>query len=465
MTLAQLGIPETYCPAKHRFPTRMFPAEKPGEYEPHRIRKVVSTNGSGPAPAPTSAPSASAPEQPPKDDVEMKDAGASAAPAAPPAGEETSEGAEKPATEPVPEVIYEEDVTSDEGAVYPIQNGRIVNRNALFALFQHIYNLLSPPLHTPILIVSEPAWTPIDRDEITRFVFEHFNTPAFSFVDAAFSAAWGYGVKDAVVVDVGKSKADVTAIIDYRIQDHGRGIALQGCGGDAMTDRLFELLGPKGFSREMCEQLKRSDIAEILPPGTHLPGAAATARQSNPSDPPAADSSNGDSAPTEGSTENNGEEEGVLDVAAIVSGNTSEYLANMEKDKSVAKKAGAADPKLPNAQKERATFQFEEFVEMEDEAQAGGPKRYKRNIREIPVGIERFLAATPRQKAGPLLSNGILEDLAAQIHYTINSCHASKRSDLWNSLIIVGAGTRVRGRFPPEFTYIPSLISGHLLIT
>jgi actin-related protein 9 len=124
----------------------------------------------------------------------------------------------------------------------------------------------------------------------------------------------------------------------------------------------------------------------------------------------------------------------------------------MEKDKSTGKKV---DPKQPNAQKERASFQFEEFVEMENDAQAGGSKRYKRNVREITVGVERFLAATPRQNAGPLLSNGILDDIASQVQYAINSCPNDKRNELWSNLMIVGAGSRVRGKFPQfEFFFI-----------
>src|ERR1700712_1297260 len=104
-----------------------------------------------------------------------------------------------------------------------------------------------------------------------------------------------------------------------------------------MTDRLVELLGPKGFTREMCEQLKRSNITEIVPPGTPLPGAAATARQgANPATAASTGADGNDAGPrgpgegTQTGTETNGDEdEGVLDVAAIVSGNTTEYLANM----------------------------------------------------------------------------------------------------------------------------------------
>jgi actin-related protein 9 len=450
MTLAQLGLPETFTPARFRFPTRMFPAQKEGEYEPYRIRErrheVKVSNGNG------------APKEAPKEDVEMKDAESAGQDGVNKAEGQGADGAEKTEekTQTIEEVLYEEDVTTEEGAVYPIQDGRIVDWPCFFALLTHIYNALSPPFHTPILMIAQPVWSARDRETITQFIFEKFKVPGFSLMDSALAACYGYGVQTATVIDVGKGKVDVTAVTDFAVNEHGRGIALQGCGGDAMTDRLLELLGPKRFTREMCEQLKRSNITEIVPPGTPLPGAAATARQgANPATAASTGADGNDAGPrgpgegTQTGTETNGDEdEGVLDVAAIVSGNTTEYLANMEKDKS-AKKGGAADPrsKLPNNKKEKATFQFEEFVPMEEESAASGSKRYMRHNREIEVGVERFLLTSPSQQVGDRLSSGILEDIATQIHHTILAVpDATKRSELWDSLIIVGCGSKVRGK-------------------
>ncbi|KAJ5950005.1 hypothetical protein N7454_001589 [Penicillium verhagenii] len=438
MTLAQLGLPETFTPARFRFPTRMFPGEKKGEFEPYKVRErkreVKVSND------------ANAPKAP---EVELKN-GEDAA-AAPQNGSNGTGEAEKP----VEQIYFEEDVSSEEGAIYPIRDGRIVDWPCFFALLTHIYNSLSPPFHTPILMVCQPVWSARDREAITQFVFEKFKVPGFSLMDAALAACYGFGVQTATVVDVGKSKVDVTAVTDFAVNEHGRGIALEGCGGDAMTDRLVELLGPKGFTREMCEQLKRSNIAEILPPGATVPGSAATSRQGvNPAAAASTGGANGSDTAvprgpgqgTQTGSDNNGEEdEGVLDVAAIVSGDTNEYLANMEKEKAANKKAGLdpKQPRLPNSKKEKATFQFEEFVQMEGE---NSSQRYIRNSREIELGVERFLLATPRQNTGHRLSNGILEDIATQIHHTILAVpDATKRSELWDSLVIVGCGSKVRG--------------------
>lgn len=384
---------------------------------------------------------------------------------------EQSNGEQKQET--VEEIFYEEDITTDEGAIYPLANGRIVDWPCFFALLTHIHNTLSPPFHTPILLIAEPVWTARDREAITQFVFEKFKTPAFTLMDSALAVCYGYGTSTATVVDVGKGKVDVTAVTDFLVNEHGRGIALEGCGGDYMTERFVEMLGSKGFTWEMCEQLKRSNITEILPPGTPLPGAAATARQGAN---PAASASTGaqdgqdgqasaENVPrgpgdgtqtgTEGgNAEGEEEEEGVLDVAAIVSGNTSEYLAQREKEKATSKKGSAAEQqaraaRLPNSKKEKATFQFEEFVPLQVDNDAGnGPGRFIRQTREIEIGVERFLSATPRSKAGDRLSSGILEDIATQIHHTILAVpDATKRSELWDSLIVVGNGSKIKGPF------------------
>lgn len=40
-TLAQLGLPESFTPAQHRFATRMFPAPDGKTWEPVKVKSVV----------------------------------------------------------------------------------------------------------------------------------------------------------------------------------------------------------------------------------------------------------------------------------------------------------------------------------------------------------------------------------------------------------------------------------------
>uniref|UniRef100_A0A093XHJ3 SWI/SNF and RSC complexes subunit arp9 n=1 Tax=Talaromyces marneffei PM1 TaxID=1077442 RepID=A0A093XHJ3_TALMA len=468
-----LGLPESFTPASHRFPTRMFPAEKKGEYEPFKIREKRKQ-------ATSTTDTTNEQEKPdvdmteaPKQEEGTETANGSTEEKKP---EETSnaapaEGTNENGTEASPEeaeakeeTLLEEDIVSDEGAIYPIQNGHIVDWPCFLALLEHVYNTLSPPFHTPILIISEPAWSARDREILTQFVFEKFKPPAFCLMDSALAACYAYGTITATVVDVGYGKANVTAVLEAAVQENGRGIALEGCGGETMTDRLEELLAPNGFTREMCEQLKRSNITEILPAGTPLPGtAAATSQNGNPATAAStgpSDTNNASKIPrgpgrgTQTENNENGEEdEGVLDVAAIVtSGNTNEFLAKREKEKAAAgSKKGGADAnkpnRLPNSKRETATFQFEEFARIEDSVQ------YVRQRRDVEVGPERFLVASPGKDRRERGSGGILEDLAAQIHHTILAVpDATKRSDLWDNLIVIGNGSRIRG-------FVPALLS------
>ena len=84
---------------------------------------------------------------------------------------------------------------------------------------------------------------------------------------------------------------------------------------------------------------------------------------------------------------------------------------------------------------------------MEADGNTAGAQRYIRHSREIEVGVERFLLATARQGVTDRITEGLLEDIATQIHYTILAVpDATKRSELWDSLIIVGCGSKVKGK-------------------
>ncbi|CAN9241336.1 unnamed protein product [Alternaria alternata] len=458
-TVAQLGLPESFTPARLRVRSRMFPAEKEGEFEPYKIRRKqdqpAATNGE------------------PKDE---------------------SQEEKKPA-EGDDEVVWEED-------------RKIVDWPCFFALITHTYNSLNPPFHTPILLITQPAWTPREHEKLTQFFFEKFKVPAFGLMDAALATTWAYGVHTATVIDVGKDKADITAVSEFIPHTQGRVISLEGCGGEAFTQGLLSKLKSKGLNRDMCEQLKRSPICELLPPGTPLPGPGDAPTKDAPTN-PAAVASTGATGPGPAAAASIGnvprgpgidtevgedtsleESEGVLDVASIVAGGKmSEYLAKKEKEKQEkanAKKKGGPAPtankpvRLPNSRLEKATFLYEDHAlldtlknmnlntqEMADAKGAldegpnrkgqengengdpasateangtgeSGPtgKRTGSIRREIEVGTERFMAD----------GDGTLEKIADAVHRAISSIdEVGKRSDLWEQLIVCGNGSKLRG--------------------
>ncbi|KAI5284790.1 Actin-like protein arp9 (SWI/SNF complex component arp9), partial [Ascosphaera acerosa] len=374
------------------------------------------------------------------------------------------------------QAVWQEDPTSEDGAVYPLRAGAIVDWPCFFALLTHIYNTLSPPFHTPVIMIAQPCWSLRDRELITQFVFEKFKVPAFCLVDAALAVCYAYGVTTATVVDVGYAKADVTAVVDSLVCEYGRGVALRGCGGDAATQRLHELLRSKGFSREMCEQLKRSNIAEVLATDIPMPGTDTAVRGRAAG----ASSGNGDGVPAPSvgeiiaggqqtlptqqgqSAADEDDDDGVLDVAAIVTGNTSEILAQKEREKAerlAAKKGGAGAAaldaaakaaRLPNAKKETNSFVFSEYVPVRDDNGVG--EHYVLRTQEVEVGQERFRALTPADDlSGPDAPMfGVLEAIAAQVHHTIMSVpDVSRRAELWDSIVIVGGGSKLRGESSP----------------
>src|ERR1700722_7953742 len=122
---------ESFRPARLHFPTRMFPAEKKGEFEPYKVRErrreAHSTNGAG-------------------TDVDMRDASAPAdkgetkvalqsTPKLRAADGVTVNNKEQNSKSLLPEeVVYEEDIVSMEGAIYPMQNGRIADWQCFFSL-------------------------------------------------------------------------------------------------------------------------------------------------------------------------------------------------------------------------------------------------------------------------------------------------------------------------------------------
>lgn len=408
------------------------------------------------------------------------------------------------------------------------------------AFLSHVYNLLSPSLnvHTPILLVAQPAWTAQDQENLTSFFFEKFKTPAFSIIDAACATLYSLGtLSTATIVDIGYQKVDVTAFVDFLPNLVGRTIALPNAGGDALTDQLLESLESKGWTKDMCEQLKKSHFCEILPPGVPLPGSGENGEQiSNP----AAAASTGATAsgPSVQITEAPArtedliddemdmgevkvvENDGVLDIASIVASDKArEILAQREREKTEkaaqrktakdlrdkeAAEAAARPIRLPNSKREKVRFRYEpkkqsladevietskpasvvEEVGENKEAQvpvnsAAPPQKptsedgkaaatdgtaavetaterrdrilaTKREERrkeregqvgnlgqkEIEVGTERFLAGS---KVLPLIADAV--------HRTISSVDdISKRGELWDSIVVVGNGSKVRGK-------------------
>ncbi|KAI0196881.1 actin-like ATPase domain-containing protein [Astrocystis sublimbata] len=349
-TLAQLGCSELTPPA-HRIPTRMFKDEDGEGYMPYHTYKRKKAD--------TAAP----PAHGAKDDDKWE---------------------------------YVEDRDSVEGAIYPMQGGRIVNMLAFLAFLEHVHAQLTTTYHnTPIVLMASPQWTRPDCEAIAQYIFEKTKTPALCLLNSAVASQYGLKWPSMTVVDIGFEKVDVTCIYDHNIVSHKDLGALcpqrEISGGEVFTQKLLSLLKDKDMTYEMAEQLKKSPICEVLPYAPEesdlmeLPTetramvpqdvamtgmeAPVVPEASKPAVAPEAEAENG---------EIQGEAEGVLDVANIVTtGNTREFLAKKEKEKAEkakAKKQGKGQEaeaaatklvRLPNNKRKTNTFHYED-LEHED---------------------------------------------------------------------------------------------------
>ncbi|KAI1466627.1 actin-like ATPase domain-containing protein [Daldinia caldariorum] len=371
-TMAQLGCNELTPPA-HRIPTRMFKDPESDEYTPYRIYKRKKTVASGSAEGGDKA------EKTEKADDQWE---------------------------------YVEDRDSVEGAIYPLQGGRIVNMPAFLAFLDHVHSLLTTTYHNiPIVLMASPRWTRPDCEAIARYVFEKTKTPALCLLHSAVAAQYGLKWPTMTVVDIGYEKVDVTCIHEYLIvSEKGLGYPnpeREISGGEVFTQKLLALLKDKGFNYEMAEQLKKSSLCEVLPyapdsdnlmelPTDDLPPTAAQAPNNapvstdpaKPVEPPKPATAFGGET-EDGIADGKENDEGVLDVANIVtSGNTREFLAKKEKEKAEkvkSKKQGkaqeaepaAAKPvRLPNSKRKTNVFHYEELVheDVEVSASNGAPK-------------------------------------------------------------------------------------------
>ncbi|KAF4825174.1 SWI/SNF and RSC complexes subunit arp9 [Colletotrichum tropicale] len=349
-TMAQLGCGEL-TPPVHRMPTRMFKDEETGEWRPFHTfkRKKAGANGALAIDGPRTE----------EDDYE-----------------------------------WVEDTDSSEGAIYPLQGGRIANMEAFLAFLDHVHSMLTTTYHnTPIMLIASPQWTRPDNETIARYIFEKTRTPALCMMHSGIASQYGVKWPNVTVVDIGYEKVDVSCIHDGRVVSYGELGAPNPerfiSGGEIFTRKLVEKLKSKDFTYDMAEQLKKSHVCEVLPyapnkaklmelPTTSTAGAAgsgpsaAPAAEAPQTSEPARPVAAGDEEPEEPKGD-----EGVLDVASIVTaGNARDFLAKKEKEKQekgkggrkgkAAQEAEAAKPvRLPNSKRTHNMFHFEEVIQEE----------------------------------------------------------------------------------------------------
>ncbi|KAK9312445.1 actin-domain-containing protein [Lipomyces starkeyi] len=303
-----------------------------------------------------------------------------------------------PAQRTVPTRVYK--VANDDGktslslegaesdAIYPIRKGIIQDMASLLYLIESLYrtttNSDTDSPFAPILLTCNSEWQPKQIEEIITHMFTKVHVPAVTIIPESLAALYAYALQIACVVNVGEEKTEITPIIDFNIVESAR--AVVEIGGKDINRALQSLLPT--LQPYQIEELKRSPIYEIL-------NDKSMSFFGEPS------------APATSSVE----DEGIVDVAAIVAnGNAREILAQREQKKS------SKQVELKNAEMPRNSF-----------IDSKGQK--------VEVGTERFKG-----------TEDVIERLSHEIGNVIGKLDdIARRGDCWENIIIVGGPTVIKG--------------------
>ncbi|KAK9328838.1 actin-domain-containing protein [Lipomyces starkeyi] len=303
-----------------------------------------------------------------------------------------------PAQRTVPTRVYK--VANDDGktslslegaesdAIYPIRKGIIQDMDSLLYLIESLYrtttNSDTDSPFAPILLTCNSEWQPKQIEEIITYMFKKVHVPAVTIIPESLAALYAYALQIACVVNVGEEKTEITPIIDFNIVESAQ--AVVEIGGKDINRALQSLLPT--LQPYQIEELKRSPIYEIL-------NDKSMSFFGEPS------------APATSSVE----DEGIVDVAAIVAnGNAREILAQREQKKS------SKQVELKNAEMPRNSF-----------IDSKGQK--------VEVGTERFKG-----------TEDIIERLSHEIGNVIGKLDdIARRGDCWENIIIVGGPTVIKG--------------------
>lgn len=303
----------------------------------------------------------------------------------------------QPPTISIPTKVYRDangSFTSKEteDVVFPIEDGSIVDIDAFQYLLKLIYKSVlkqqseDSPIawdttlsNIPFLLISHHSWTQFQEELLCRHVFESMKLNHFAILPSSLASSFAFGsLQNCIVLDIGKQHTDVIPIMDYTpLTCFTRQIPV---GGDLINEHLSDVL--PNLSKSQIEDLKRSDIYEILPQ---------------------------DILDRYGVNKKD-DDDGALDVAAIVTSgrDTREILEERENSKTHEKKE--------NSELESNTF-------------------FDSNGNSITVGRQRFtgyeeLISKISKATGEVMNQ--IDDIP-------------KLKSMWENVIIVGGTTHIKG--------------------
>lgn len=275
----------------------------------------------------------------------------------------------------------------EDQVVYPLKNGAIVDEAAFHFFLKCIYKSASRSdgaLPPALFLVSSIAWNRRQLERLTRYLFEEVGVPALSVCLGGVTNAYAYATANALVIDVGFEKTEISAVVDSDVSLYASRIAP--LGGNSVNTRLASLL--PHLTETQIEDLKLSGIVEVLHADNTLAERVMAEITGKPE-----------------------EEEGVVDVAAIVSsGRTREILEQREQE--------SKDQK--NSKRANVDLEENSFID--------------RDGTEHTVGRQRF-------DIGSDLVESIVDHVAL-LHADLKP---RAQQHVWEHVIITGRGSGVPG--------------------
>ncbi|KAK9455750.1 actin-domain-containing protein [Dipodascopsis uninucleata] len=293
----------------------------------------------------------------------------------------------------------------EKDAILPIKKGIIQDLEALVKFIEQHYVQsceLTPGLtpFAPILLTSNSLWKRKQIESMITYFFNKVKVPALTIVPESLAAAFAYATPKTCVVNIGAEKTEITPIIDFSVIESAQNVFE--LGGNDINKSLSKLM--PNLSNQQIEDLKRSHIYEVL----HDKSMSFFGEPSEPAT----------MSP---------EDEGIVDVAAIVaSDNAREILAQREQKKN------SKQVELKNSEMPRNSF-----------TDSRGNK--------IEVGTDRFKG-----------TEELIEKLAHEVGNVISKIDdITKRNDCWENIVLTGGPTAIKG-FADAFLLS---LQEHFLIT
>lgn len=252
--------------------------------------------------------------------------------------------------------------------------------------------LVMPLENVNLLIVQNSSrWNPFHVESLVKYGFEKLGVHSVSVVPIELCVMFAYGsLANALVIDIGYEKTEILPIVDYQLFSPSKKVVFKG--GDHINKSLSKLL--PSLSNDQIEELKRSSIFECL------------------SEEDAKKSFFGMEGLIENIEDDEKEDDGVLDIAAIVTSDKSTREILEDTDTKNKKKVETR----PNSELETNQFQDTHG-----------------NI--ITVGKERFQGC-----------NELIDSLVFHIYHCLRKIpDLKKRQDCYDNIIFAGKTSKIKG--------------------